>query len=728
MQAGKYTKRLIRTLGLFLITPLCSIVAQDQPLPYTKIQFFDNNGDPLAGGKVFTCVAGTTCPGTPLNSYTDFTGGTPNSNPVILDAGGRAAIYLGAAAYKVVLEDALGNVIWSQDGIQPGSIASLSFVQAGAGAVARNAQDKMREQFSVTDYGADKSGVTDATGAFALAIAYGSAARGGAEVFVPCGSYKLVGTPTINVPTVSLRGEVKTCVQLNYTGAGSGIIWQMNPFTITPAGTFSEFTLNGTSAAQNGILSGQIVGSQWRNLTILGFTHPTANGGLGGAAIHLHNAGNLATWTERNDFINVQVGSSIALDKYAKNGFLLTSDVPGNSFGYNRWLDIGMNPSTGEVGFNFQSGFLYNSTLTAICNADNVVTGTIGPICIRSNGNWDSNITTLNGEFQNPGSGTGTDYAVQVESGAKFNGWGHVNVFNPGGSLALVNNLSGVSSNIPNVNVSQGYLTAWDTGTFTLPTYGGVGTPQPGYRAIDGLGSVGVLYGSNFSSPYVSMFNEAHNAFVVGTINAGQTIGQMNPVLTVDAFGNTATVGHFWAGFPISALGTVDTTVLSDINGSMTVRGAQGHWLSGLNGALHVGGLTSSGKAGYSNVGLFSTTGYNESISFAGDSGAGYGIFSGVNLEHPAMWGLDTDSILWSLHKKTVGVAISDANRIAFIDQSGNYSQNGSRISIGNNNISWTTTNVAPVGACQTGSLHSNFAGGAGTTFYVCEAAVWVAK
>ena len=45
-----------------------------------KLQFFDNNGNPLVGGKLYTYAAGTT---TPLATYTDASSGTPNTNPII---------------------------------------------------------------------------------------------------------------------------------------------------------------------------------------------------------------------------------------------------------------------------------------------------------------------------------------------------------------------------------------------------------------------------------------------------------------------------------------------------------------------------------------------------------------------------------------------------------------------------------------------------------------------
>ena len=49
-------------------------------------QFFDNNGQPLSGGKIYTYAAGTTVP---LATYTARDGLTANANPIILDSAGR---------------------------------------------------------------------------------------------------------------------------------------------------------------------------------------------------------------------------------------------------------------------------------------------------------------------------------------------------------------------------------------------------------------------------------------------------------------------------------------------------------------------------------------------------------------------------------------------------------------------------------------------------------------
>lgn len=80
-------------------------------------QFFDNNGIPLAGGLLYTYVAGSS---TPLSSFTDSAGTIANTNPIVLNSAGRAPseIWLTyGSAYKLILCDASNNQIWSLDNI-----------------------------------------------------------------------------------------------------------------------------------------------------------------------------------------------------------------------------------------------------------------------------------------------------------------------------------------------------------------------------------------------------------------------------------------------------------------------------------------------------------------------------------------------------------------------------------------------------------------------------------
>ena len=81
-------------------------------------QFFDNNGNPLSGGKIYTYEAGTT---TPLATYTSSTGVTAHTNPIILDSGGRVPggeIWLNYAyLYKFVVKTSTDVLIATYDNI-----------------------------------------------------------------------------------------------------------------------------------------------------------------------------------------------------------------------------------------------------------------------------------------------------------------------------------------------------------------------------------------------------------------------------------------------------------------------------------------------------------------------------------------------------------------------------------------------------------------------------------
>lgn len=92
------------------------MTASLMPMPKQAFYAVDNSGRyvPLVGGLVYTYQAGTT---TPKATYTDSTGVTAQSNPVVLDSRGEASIWLGAGSYKIVLKDSSGSTIWTVDGI-----------------------------------------------------------------------------------------------------------------------------------------------------------------------------------------------------------------------------------------------------------------------------------------------------------------------------------------------------------------------------------------------------------------------------------------------------------------------------------------------------------------------------------------------------------------------------------------------------------------------------------
>lgn len=210
-------------------------------------------GAPLVGGLLYTYASGTT---TPKATYTSATLGTPNTNPIVLDARGEAAVWLGSGAYTMVLKTAAGVTIWTQDGIQDPSLASqilvddgqsgslfttlqgfitylasagaafIGFFQAGAGAVRRSLQDKGRETVSVKDFGAVGDGVANDTAAIQAAI--NSLGSNPGTVFFPSGTYKVTSKITVSENRVHLVGAGSWATQILFAPTQNQSCFEFN--------------------------------------------------------------------------------------------------------------------------------------------------------------------------------------------------------------------------------------------------------------------------------------------------------------------------------------------------------------------------------------------------------------------------------------------------------------------------------------------------------------------
>lgn len=307
------------------------------PVGGAGAQFFNQNGTPLSGGKLYTYAAGTT---TPQVTYTSSAGSTQHSNPIVLDAAGRvpgsSEIWLADnAIYKFVLKDSndvlqatwdqitginsnfvnyttetevqtatagqtvftlttvtyqpgTGNLTVFVDGVNqyegtsyietdsttvtftvglhvgalvkfttatqatgnatPASVVSytgfknqsgvvqdlsgndgadwIGFESAGTGAVARSAQDKMRDIISVKDFGAVGNGVADDTVAIQAAIDYAN----GKAVFFPNGIYKITTAIQAAPNGINVFGdrdaEIVAAIPGSVTGVNSSIFTQ----------------------------------------------------------------------------------------------------------------------------------------------------------------------------------------------------------------------------------------------------------------------------------------------------------------------------------------------------------------------------------------------------------------------------------------------------------------------------------------------------------------------
>jgi hypothetical protein len=129
--------RTLRALSTLAILLLFSSIGRAQVSvalsPVARQQFLSATGVPLAAGCVSTFNAGTT---TPAATYVDSGGVIQNTNPIILDAGGFATIYLANQSYKIQVNAApatgacssvnLGAQQWVQDNVSAYQILSIS--------------------------------------------------------------------------------------------------------------------------------------------------------------------------------------------------------------------------------------------------------------------------------------------------------------------------------------------------------------------------------------------------------------------------------------------------------------------------------------------------------------------------------------------------------------------------------------------------------------------------
>lgn len=201
-------------------------------MPSPNIQYADANGVPYAGGKLFSYLAGTS---TPTPTYTDAGLTVAHTNPIILDAAGRAgATYLDALSYKFVLQDANSVTIWTIDNVQA---VQTSLIRLGAIFIFGGNSDS---PVTATSY---PSGATlDKTHA-GTAVYHEDAAN------IPAGSYVLEGvlqaisgSATISAALVNLTdGSPDTAIVTIASTSTTGARVQSSPITFAVAGAAKDY-------------------------------------------------------------------------------------------------------------------------------------------------------------------------------------------------------------------------------------------------------------------------------------------------------------------------------------------------------------------------------------------------------------------------------------------------------------------------------------------------------
>lgn len=139
------------------------------PLIPPKSQWVDSNGDPLVGGTLEFQDPATSAAKDTYPTYDNAEAqSNPNTNPVVLDSRGEAAIFLrDGESYKVIAKDADGATVWTVDDVfapASGAASSTSITDAGGYYAASNVEAALQELGAST--GAAIIGVADAGGNF----------------------------------------------------------------------------------------------------------------------------------------------------------------------------------------------------------------------------------------------------------------------------------------------------------------------------------------------------------------------------------------------------------------------------------------------------------------------------------------------------------------------------------------------------------------------------------
>ena len=271
-------------------------------------QLFDNNGVPLAGGLIYTYLAGTT---TPAATYTSSTGSIAHANPIVLDAAGRIAageVWLTSGVnYKFVVKTSVGVQLGSYDNIPSindftsinNSIVALTaalantsnaaegdaligFRQSNAsglltGAVGKTVHQKLQEIVSVKDFGATGDGTTDDTTFIQAAI--DSFSLTGGTLYFPPGTYKVTTSINVNKPIHLIGGPAGSAYQPNtnpavkilWAGAVGGTVVKFGGFgSLISGGGMDGFYIDGNNIADIGLHLKDIQRAYFNGVTITG--------------------------------------------------------------------------------------------------------------------------------------------------------------------------------------------------------------------------------------------------------------------------------------------------------------------------------------------------------------------------------------------------------------------------------------------------------------------------
>lgn len=253
--------------------------------------FANSNGAPNAGGFIHTYVAGTS---SEKPTYTDNTGSTPLTNPIVIPANGIVYIWMATdSAYKLVIQDSATNPLNTIDQVVP--ITSFSAIAGGS-------------DINMTGHQLYTTG-------------------NGNIVLAPGGS----GAVTFN--GIALPTSAPSVGQLLQATSSTTTAW--GSVSAASLSTLTDATI--TSPAANNIL--QYNGSKWVNLSLAGANIAAANAtwtsasitDLGSSSVTFTNkAGNVSQWTNDSGYVTATSATAFtnktgAISQWTNDSAYLTS-------------------------------------------------------------------------------------------------------------------------------------------------------------------------------------------------------------------------------------------------------------------------------------------------------------------------------------------------------------------------------------------------------------------
>ena len=297
-------------------------------IPNAKQQYFDANGNPLAGGFVYYYIPSTT---TFKNTYQDAALTILNSNPIILDSAGECITY-GDGSYRQIVTDVNGNLIWDQPTV---TCATVSYVDSKIAALGTMA---VQNASSVAITGGTMNGVTGTNSGMTVGVS--TTANNLLNNNWATSSAQTINTFTGSISTTTLTvSATSVTVRIGSTLSGTGVTANTqitNQLTSTASAVVSPTFSSGgaigayavTLSAGTSIAVGQLV-------TGTGLSSGTFVIGVNGAIVTLSNAFTVQAAGTYNFYTAGGVGTYTVNTAQTTASTTITQNYAKLNFAYN---------------------------------------------------------------------------------------------------------------------------------------------------------------------------------------------------------------------------------------------------------------------------------------------------------------------------------------------------------------------------------------------------------